>query len=345
VELPLQTNPSARHVCTIYNLAPGLDYGHSPFVWNQLVSHSAYITLYLDSNSPPEIVAFLRCYRLYRFQELCYFVCSATAQRPHLNVIMDPEPIFDRLCSVCRDLFATESIFGEKRSLKQYWEKSFHSIHGLQSAVQNGCHICSLLYGQVPSTRPGHWLRRTEHHNADDPAPLTLAIGRLTSSDYEAGEEGEYWQLYLVGFKQSEVPSLIVAPASSVRWRKGSSSNFIRPQPSGTTKSQASFDQVRHWLQNCQLHHYECNSPRRGTRAERRLPTRLLDSAIGSDQSTIRLVRTSALDAAVPYIALSHCWGGQCGMQLTGRSAASLAHGIITNLDSAKNFLRCCLGS
>jgi Heterokaryon incompatibility protein (HET) len=290
------------------------------------IHHSLLRTSTRDS--PPETVAFLSCYRLHRFQGLCYSMCSATAQRPHLNVIMDPEPIFDRLCSLCRDLLATESIFGKRRSPKQNWEKPFHSIRGLQSAVQNGCHICSLLYGQVPSTRPGHWLRRIEHHNADDQSPLILVIWRLTPSDYETREEGEYWRLYLVGLKLRPQPSLIFAPASSVIWPKGSRSNFTRPRLSGTTKSQASLDQVRNWLQNCQLHHAQCNSPRHEMRAERRLPTRLLDSGIGSDQSTIRLVSSSALDAAVPYIALSHCWGGQCGMQLTGRSAAPLAHGI-----------------
>jgi hypothetical protein len=303
------------------------------------IHHSLLRTSTRDS--PPETVAFLSCYRLPRLQGLCYSVCSATGQRPHLNVMMDPEPISDRLCSPCQDVLATESIFGERRSSKRFWEIPFHSIRGWQTAAQNGCHICSLLYGQVPSMGLDHWLRRIEHHNADNPAPLSLGILR---SNYETGKEVNYWNLYLYGLEKSQPASLIIAPASSVKWRKGSRSNLTRPRLSGTTKSQASLDQVRHWLQNCQLHHAECNPPRHETRAERRLPTRLLDSGIGSDQSTIRLVSSSALDAAVPYIALSHCWGGQCGMQLTGRSAASLAHGIQVSI-LPKKILRCCLGS
>jgi hypothetical protein len=246
---------------------------------------------------------------------------------------MDPEPIFDRLCSICRDLFKTESIFGEGRPLERsHWQIPFHSVHGWQSAVQNGCHICSLLYDEIatqiatqnPLVRHGEFLARVKHHSADDSTPLTLSIWKRS---YAVTNEEEIFVMYVKEAEGPSSPSLVISPASLVKCGRASRSNFIQPQRC-TTKSHASLGQARDWLQNCLLDHDSCNSRRNETRVNGALPTRLLDTGKGSDELTIRLVSSSTLDTAVPYVALSHCWGGDCGMKLTWGNAAAFARCI-----------------
>jgi Heterokaryon incompatibility protein (HET) len=246
---------------------------------------------------------------------------------------MDPEPIFDRLCSICRDVFNTGSNFGEGQPLERdHWQIPFHSVHGWQSAIQNGCHICSLLYDhiatQIATQNPlvglDEFLARVKHHSADDSTPLTLSIWKRS---FAFTNEKADFAMYVEEARGPSSPSLVICPARLVKSGRASRSNFIQPQRY-TTKSHASLGQARDWLQHCLLGHDSCDSRRNETRVNRALPTRLLDTGKGNDELAIRLVSSSALDTAVPYIALSHCWGGDCGMKLTRGNAAAFARCI-----------------
>jgi hypothetical protein len=236
-----------------------------------------------------------------------------------------------------------ESIFGKGQSVREDWDLPCHSVRGWQSAVQNGCHICSLLYGQIPLGRLGPWLTDLMHESADDSARLIVKIWKPAYENDESGVLSLHWSLRWSLRLIANVPNrplLWIVPSGSLIWTKVSRSGspdlaidriYNQPQ-SRTTKSHASLDQARDWLQKCLLHHEECNS-----RVNATLPTRLLDTGTCTNESKIRLVSGSALHAAVPYIALSHCWGGNCSTKLT-RPQRCCFFSLNRSLDSTKNF-------
>ncbi|PMD36898.1 HET-domain-containing protein, partial [Hyaloscypha variabilis F] len=68
----------------------------------------------------------------------------------------------------------------------------------------------------------------------------------------------------------------------------------------GDTASDASFDRVQEWIQDCVQHHSKC-----GPGPQTRLPSRVLD--LGTSNNSIKLYETEASIGS--YICLSHCWG------------------------------------
>lgn len=63
-------------------------------------------------------------------------------------------------------------------------------------------------------------------------------------------------------------------------------------------------DLIGSWIDNCIDNHPNCRAAQRGFR-----PTRLLQIDCFNTSKDVRLVESGSDGAAVPYVALSHCWG------------------------------------
>lgn len=91
-------------------------------------------------------------------------------------------------------------------------------------------------------------------------------------------------------------------------------SSVVRPDPTGPI----TLKRIRQWIEKCETECTHCNDS--SVQSSTSYPTRLIDVS----QPPLRLVITSSLkqEERLPYIALSHCWGGnRCFM--TTRDAIS----------------------
>lgn len=81
-------------------------------------------------------------------------------------------------------------------------------------------------------------------------------------------------------------------------------------------------------FRRCQDTHTECRKIRQSRRQMGTfVPTRVLD--VGHPETpTIRLVESEDCAKMIPYIALSHCWGGSQPFKLTRTTATRLRAGI-----------------
>jgi hypothetical protein len=101
----------------------------------------------------------------------------------------------------------------------------------------------------------------------------------------------------------------------------------------GNTGSEACIGFVLSQFRRCQATHTECGKIRQSRRKTNSfVPTRVLD--VGHcEASTICLIKSEDCVETIPYIALSHCWGGSQTFKLTRTTAARLRAGILlTNL-------------
>jgi hypothetical protein len=65
---------------------------------------------------------------------------------------------------------------------------------------------------------------------------------------------------------------------------------------------------AKHWLARCLKEHTMCG---RINENARRLPTRLIEISVNSQQRKARLVESEHIPPNTEYLSLSHCWGGQ----------------------------------
>lgn len=97
--------------------------------------------------------------------------------------------------------------------------------------------------------------------------------------------------------------------------------------PSLSPTSQESFDQIRHWHDNCIKEHIKC------PRQDLPLPRRLLDVLARTDDGTdgVTLVETGGLSKLpnnTRYVALSYCWGGWTGLITKKENLESMMRNI-----------------
>jgi Heterokaryon incompatibility protein (HET) len=257
---------------------------------------------------------------------------------------MDPELNFDQLCSLCRELFDKEPAYQATLSKflgKQIHKPLHHSIRGLQLAAQNGCHICSLLYGQIPSERLEKLRTDSDHENAEISAEVVVEVNKMFFDSPQTGRRCVSWFLiWLDSETRKDVskpscPCLYIAPTSisnripftvSITFPPITDPIFTR-SGACATKSHASLGQIKEWLHKCFVHHDKCNDRTTAGGSGRMLPSRLLDTGPLTSESLdfIRLVECSDVHAEAQYIALSHCWGGHCDLKLTKLNAAAFA--------------------
>ncbi|KAH8596043.1 heterokaryon incompatibility protein-domain-containing protein, partial [Bisporella sp. PMI_857] len=69
--------------------------------------------------------------------------------------------------------------------------------------------------------------------------------------------------------------------------------------------------EIFRWTESCIGNHEACSNHSKYTSAHRRLPTRILDVGSNHNEQFIRLRTTESMDIDIPYVTLSHRWGGK----------------------------------
>lgn len=90
-----------------------------------------------------------------------------------------------------------------------------------------------------------------------------------------------------------------------------------KPLSAGSSNSDAAWNRVRQWTENCSRNHKSCRVHAL-TQSAPWYPTRLLELPDSNDQvGAVKLIETKDKVLEGPYVTLSHCWGKGAMIKLT----------------------------
>lgn len=205
------------------------------------------------------------------------------------------------LCDRCQKIFAKGRVFDDGIVVT----KVHPSITSVKSAADHGCRLCALL--------------QTSFHDGDSDGPIYFSLcGDDRQIDLDFSNK--------LGF---------VRPFK-LRWKSGTSpttdesTNHLATQLArSNTCSSSSLSMAKNWYNSCIKNHVSCKRIDPGEEVRGTWnPTRLLDvGGIGACDH-VQLVYRDSLSDAVPYAALSHCWGNYQHLRLSESNLQGFQEGI-----------------
>ena len=162
------------------------------------------------------------------------------------------------------------------------------NVQILSDSVDQGCHLCSLLYVQCcPTTFD---------------SPDELASGQLTVRiepesliyGFKMGLEDVNGEL-----NRNSLQFLTTWQSWNWHYERG-------PWRTSSTSSQATIDLAKTWLNSCLSKHKQCR--RQGTFPDPK-PNRLLMLSGSPDHPSLYLAEVTTQQSHIAYLTLSHCWG------------------------------------
>jgi hypothetical protein len=212
---------------------------------------------------------------------------------------------FDQLCHICASLFDEKVIWEEHRY------RPHHDIFSLASSAAHGCHMCSLVLGQVQPenvkrlqqdldelvTRPS----RQIGINISGERRFTLRIAARGSTLLEThytfvDEKQEGW---------------LVIGELRIRFEEDDDTTATRSKAI-LNCSDTTIAQIAEWMGQCITSHKKCLEVQTVAATRDVLPKRLLDISSVARSGRLRLVPTATMPQDTLYVTLSHCWGGNC---------------------------------
>ncbi|KAF2432526.1 HET-domain-containing protein [Tothia fuscella] len=177
------------------------------------------------------------------------------------------------------------------------------SLAAVRLSVEDDCHFCTLLLehvqkyqsGEILSNHQECWITiTTAFGDWGDDYALQVSFGApLSRADIRADSP----QMKPLALNVRD-PSCTTPSRYDYGTRAAPSLSF------SSTGSPSHFDLARYWLDGCSKYHAKCNQI-----ASPATPTRLLD--VGTvENPSIRLRLCGSASRTLPYLILSHCWGG-----------------------------------
>jgi Heterokaryon incompatibility protein (HET) len=224
------------------------------------------------------------------------------------------EPPVDHFCLMCLEIMNKSKLLDriacKSHSKNDDIERWPHhsNVQILSDSVEQGCHLCSLLYVQCCPT-------------TFEP-PDELPLGQLTVRIEP--------ESLIHGFKMGledvngELNGNSLEPFQ--KWQSWDWQNDPGPWRTSSTSSQATIDLAKKWLNLCLSTHKECR--RHGTLPDTK-PNRLLILSGSSDDPSLHLAEVTSQNSHVPYLTLSHCWGNAPLLTTTRGNYHSYLRGIL----------------
>ena len=241
---------------------------------------------------------------------------------------------FDRLCELCTKLFDSEAAWGthlSHASSEDPRPRSHHDIRALEKSAHAGCHLCSLIFGQIDLSDLEQMRRDLDEAFVLSHRQIRILIGAcgdscslqvdgymssqssdLRDSDQTSSTDQQSW---------SKIAELDINPEEQDSTNKERSASYSNC--SGTTLMQ-----IAQWMRECLTSHTKCFEIQTVAATRDILPLRLLDLAPALLPDIIRLESTESLPFHTVYVTLSHCWGGVCKTILTTSSLATFQSGL-----------------
>ncbi|KAL8795048.1 MAG: hypothetical protein Q9195_002496 [Heterodermia aff. obscurata] len=258
--------------------------------------------------------------------------------------VLDEEPgesesvHFDRLCGLCTKLFDSEAAWmpdcPNTSSSDDHYHRSHHDIRALEKSANAGCHLCSLIFGQIdkadlekmrkdldeafipPYRQIGIRIRSPARYGLFQ----VIAWKHLKSSQSDAladrdqgsSTDPRCW---------SELAELDIGPEEQDFTHEERSTSY-------SNCSDATLMQIAQWMRECLTSHTKCFEIQTVAATRDILPLRLLDLVPALNTDIIKLGSSESLPFHTVYATLSHCWGGYCKTTLTTSSLATFQAGI-----------------
>ena len=237
---------------------------------------------------------------------------------------------FDGLCELCTRLFDSEAAWETKSYPSSNFDlhhRSHHDIRAMEKSADAGCHLCSLIFGQI---NPSDLERMREDLDeaffqsyqqlrvlltpVQDFYELEIEArkSRISSRSDDADDYDQIW------FSIAKLKVLLTDQDYTHGERSASYSNC----------SDATLARIAQWMGECLTSHTRCFDIQTVAATRSILPLRLLDLAPALDAKFIRLQSSESLSIYTVYVTLSHCWGGYSKTTLTSSSLATFEAGI-----------------
>ena len=244
---------------------------------------------------------------------------------------------FDSLCELCTRLFDNETAWKTESSAANDFElhhRSHHDVRALEKSADAGCHLCSLIFGQIDSSdlermrKDLDEARVSAHRQVGvllDPfenfyvlvvkawkSPMSSHSDDLRDYDQTSSTDQQSW---------FSVARLEVVRTEQDYTHRERSASYLNC-------SDATLVRIAQWMEECLTSHTTCFDIQTVAATRSILPLRLLDLAPALDASFIRLQSSEPLSIHTVYVTLSHCWGGHSKTALTSSSLATFQAGI-----------------
>ncbi|KAK2058659.1 heterokaryon incompatibility protein [Colletotrichum caudatum] len=204
------------------------------------------------------------------------------------------------ICNFCR-----RNVLESKKA----WGYHHVSAVAFKDAADSGCVICKRLAASVGDPQPWfvdnttalyRWNMREAPQATDFQSYVTITFRSLPGRQHrdKDSESLPQHQFYLI--PEDDLGSI-------------PDEETLGPG----TDSEASFTQMKEWLNKCKEHHPKCKPRHLGRDF---MPTRVLDVGVQGGPSPpthIRVVHTKENEIKEQYMTLSHCWGKRKFVQLT----------------------------
>ncbi|KAH6991473.1 heterokaryon incompatibility protein-domain-containing protein [Ilyonectria sp. MPI-CAGE-AT-0026] len=258
------------------------------------------------------------------------------------------------LCSYCKDLSIDRLVQLMQEDLRQSSRlpppppslcyQHHASFLDLENAANNGCPLCQLIVDCFKWTayQDGHiprWPR--DHKPSAELAGSMYAVAkglevsdvriclnnRHITSEWNMSRSVDQMNVRVGPFY--ELPLVITSPRAN-RQRVGDYP-VGRFETDLDLGSEANYNTMRSWLEECQQKHPHCLDREHGPPE---LPTRVMDvgvTPVGIEPhpASVRILCSRGMRAN--YIALSHCWGGTIKMVLKESRLAEFQNAIFTS--------------
>ena len=193
----------------------------------------------------------------------------------------------------------------------------FHDIYSLLRSADSSCHVCNLLLRQIEPKVMAQLQRDLDVSAV--PSSQQLRVGVAGGRKWILGLFAKTVPIQISGNPWPWSDDYFMIGHLMIRSAKEDFTNETRSTETWNCSSSTDV-QITRWLGQCVKSHTRCFNAQIIAATRDVLPTRLLDLRPAAQANCIKLVTTSTLPKDTLYATLSHCWGGQCGTNLTVES-------------------------
>ena len=226
---------------------------------------------------------------------------------------------FDKLCKPCADLFNAEA------NWVQEYRRLHHNIYALTNSSEAGCHLCSLVLGQLTSDDVINLRRDINDSTVAPSQQISIRVSSDSTLKIFARSKSicrDPWWTDDHGW--TRIARLDISESG-----QENTDHARSKEPSNYSESTRRL--IAHWMRECTTSHTKCFDIQTRTATQDVLPGRLLDLASVEQNGLVRLVSAQLLPVKTIYVTLSHCWGGQSEKTLTTNTLQIFQYGIPLN--------------
>lgn len=186
---------------------------------------------------------------------------------------------------------------------RRYRVTWYASVRSLGLSARSECEICSNVWDELIARG---LVKQSEHLWNDTTLDVRLVERSLTKSDDKTAE----WSLEMTLYDTASTQSILVGvhhfrqSSSQAPQHSMSPLEDKKQEPEASTRD---LSIAKYWMNQCRREHPRC---RPIIEQGIEWPTRLIQLWKEEDVVHARLVEGSGIPANVPYVSLSHCWGG-----------------------------------